>query len=63
MIDHMIIKLAWLDSKQAYLTNKNAECRADLVTYEKMVKRRDHFRNYIRIFEGRTHLSMEEVLS
>ena len=34
-----------------------------MLTYSKIYKGRNHFRNYIRMFEGRSQLSIDEILS
>ena len=34
-----------------------------MITYERQKKRRDDLRNYIRMFEGRKNLSLEEIFS
>mmetsp|Transcript_3192 Transcript_3192/g.2146 ORF Transcript_3192/g.2146 Transcript_3192/m.2146 type:complete len:473 (-) Transcript_3192:2031-3449(-) len=62
-IDKKISKIAWLDSKANFVNISNVECKSDLLTYEKAFKRRDHFRNFVRVKEGRKGLSFDEILS
>jgi len=59
-IDHHMIRQAWLDTKQSYVTNKNAINRDELLTYRKMKYRRDNLLNYMRKREGRSGLSCSE---
>lgn len=56
----MLIKKAWLDAKTGYVNTGSAFNRDQLVTYEKMRFRRDCFRNYMRVKEGRSTLNLEE---
>ena len=59
-IDKKIIRRAWNDTKTAYINARNTPNREQLVTYEKMLLRRDYFRNFMRNKEGRDELNMEE---
>lgn len=59
-VDSKIIRRAWLEAKLTYVNNRNAASRADLVSYEEYVRRRDLFRNKMRISEGRPALNYEE---
>mmetsp|Transcript_30109 Transcript_30109/g.29368 ORF Transcript_30109/g.29368 Transcript_30109/m.29368 type:complete len:438 (+) Transcript_30109:3-1316(+) len=61
--DRQISKVAWLDSKTNFVNIKNVECKTDLLTYAEAYDRRNHFRNYVRIKEGRKQLSFDEILS
>jgi hypothetical protein len=59
-VDAKIIRRAWLEAKATYIASRNAQTRADLVTYEEYLARRDLFRNKVRLLEQRTSLSLEE---
>lgn len=59
-IDKKIIRRAWLDAKLAYVNGRNAQNREQLITYEKIVERRNYFRNFMRRKEGRNFLTLEE---
>lgn len=59
-IDKKLIRRAWLDAKQGYIHNRAAINREQLMTYKKMKYRRDIFRNFMRINEGRAQLNLEE---
>jgi hypothetical protein len=59
-VDNKIIRKAWLEAKQTYAANRNAQSRADLVTFEEFIMRRDLFRNKMRLGEGRPTLNQEE---
>lgn len=52
-IDKKLIRRAWLDAKLGYINNRAALNREQLLTYEKVRLRRDNFRNYMRMKEGR----------
>ena len=52
-IDNKIIRRAWIEAKQTYVNNRNAFNRDELVTYEELLKRKDIFRNKMRLNEGR----------
>jgi len=47
-INKQLLKKAWLATKSAYIEEKGAASRDDLVTYAKMRERRDNFRVYIK---------------
>lgn len=53
LVDSKIIRRAWLEAKATYVANRNAQTRADLVTYEEFLTRRDLFRNKMRLNEKR----------
>lgn len=59
-IDDLVIRMAWLDSKMGYINNRGAINRQTLLTYEKIMKRKEHLMNYIRMLENRNSLSLEE---
>jgi hypothetical protein len=60
-VDNKIIRRAWIDAKQTYVNNRNAINRDELVTYEELLKRKNIFRNKMRLDEGRPTLSFEEI--
>ena len=60
-IDKKIIRRAWLEAKQVYIENRNAFSRAELVTYEELFRRRNIFRNRLRLMEGRISLTIGEI--
>lgn len=43
-----------------YINGRGATNRDQLVTYERMIDRRDNFRNFMRIKENRNYLTLEE---
>lgn len=51
LVDSKIIRRAWLEAKATYVASRNAQTRADLVTYEEYLYRRDLFRNKMRLME------------
>lgn len=59
-IDNMLIRQAWNDAKMGYINGRGAPNREQLLTFEKMKLRRDHFRNFLRQKEGRGSLNFEE---
>ena len=61
-IDKKIIRRAWNETKLSYVTGRGALNREQLLTYDKVLLRRDYFRNYMRVKEGRTELNMEEKI-
>jgi len=59
-IDNMLLRSAWLEAKDGYVKNRGAMNRDHLLTYEKMIQRRDTLRNHIRQMEGRALLTTNE---
>jgi hypothetical protein len=59
-VDKKILRRAFLDAKSAYVNGRQAINRDQLLTYEKITYRRDHFRNHMRVKENRDYLNLEE---
>ena len=60
-VDALIVKNAWLDSKQNLISMLNLGCRADFVSYENWWRRRFELRNYVQALRGKNPFSYPET--
>jgi hypothetical protein len=57
-VDNVVVKHAWLNSKENLVEMLNLGCRRDFITYEDWWRRRYQLRSYIRAKRGKEPLSM-----
>ena len=60
-VDSLIVKQAWLDSKQNLVEMLNLGCRNDYITYEDTWRRRFELRQYINALRGRNPLDFPDT--
>ena len=59
-VDALVIKQAWLDSKENLVKMLQVDTRADYISYERWWRRRRDLRNYMLIWRGKGALSWPE---